>query len=286
MWSRSIASGPSTSTKRARAAAARSRWAARLPGPKAKSMTSGGRRPSTLVPVACRSVTSTTVGPFVTSEVDDGVDGPDSHERQVDRHDQDGLRATRDDVVTRLEESGVEAGRALAQGASPEIGREVQDLAVRADDHDVGEPVHGQGGHHGPPQEARHEVVPLLGIQRAGEPGLGALERPDRDDRGDARHQQARIRAGHASDGTDPLRFGRRDRERQHVPCQPRPTVGIGHDRVGHEGLKPQRRDRRLGRGVDTIEDEAIGVRGEERGDALGARFDGPSMRASGRPGP
>ena len=107
------------------------------------------------------------------------------HEREVDGEHEDGLGAAGDHVGSCLGEAGVEALGPLAEGPGADLGRLGQDLGVGADHQDVVEPGDGQGARDGPCQEILDEVMPLLGIERVREPGLGALERADGDDRGD-----------------------------------------------------------------------------------------------------
>ncbi len=149
------------------------------------------------------------------------LDGLGGDERQVDRQDQDRLRAAGDDVGSCLGEARVEAAGSLAKGPGAELGCAGQDLGVGADDQDVVEPIDGQGGRDGPCQEALDEVMPLLGIERLAEPRLGALEGADRDDR------------------RDPHRgwpgAGRDTRELEDVAGEPGTAGVVGHDGVDDE---------------------------------------------------
>ena len=115
-----------------------SRWARRLPGPNAKSMTSGGRRPSALVPVAVA--------------VGDEDDARRRRRRRRPRRAHEDARSPRDVTNgrsigrTRIASAppattssrasaqpGVEAARPLAERPRTEIGRAAQDLAIGAD---------------------------------------------------------------------------------------------------------------------------------------------------------
>ena len=87
-------------------------------------------------------------------------------EREVDREDEDGLRATGDDVGPCLGEARIETVGPLAERPGADLGCAGQDLGVGADDEDVVEPIDGQGGPDGPCQEALDEVMPLLGVER------------------------------------------------------------------------------------------------------------------------
>ena len=139
------------------------------------------------MPVPWRSVASTTCVPSgaSVSGSSNALDGLGRDERQVDRQDEDRLRAAGDDVGPCLGEARVEAAGSLAKGPGADLGCAGQDLGVGADDQDVVEPIDGQGGGDGPCQEALDEVMPLLRIERPAEPRLGALEGADRDDRRD-----------------------------------------------------------------------------------------------------
>ena len=165
-------------------------------------------------------------------------------EGQVDRQDHDGIRAAGDDVGPCIAEAGVEAARSLAQGPCAEVGRAGEDLAVGAHDQDVGESIGGKGGHHGPCQEPLDEVLPLLGIELLAEPGLGALERADRDDRRDPG-------SGHRAAGR------RRANSSTSCASRARPAC-VAHDGVDDECPQPERGDRRLERGVERVEHEGV----------------------------
>ena len=130
-----------------------------------------------------------------------------------------------------------------------------EDVPVRADDEDVGDRRRAGDGVEGPFEQAAHEVVALLGIERLAEAGLGALDRGDRDDRRDA--QAVRVMWATWCAGV-----------REQVGGQARPAGGVGHDRVGDVGSKAERRDRRLERGIHRVQHERVRVRGEDRGDA------------------
>ena len=105
---------------------------------------------------------------------------------QVDREDEDGRRAGGDRLVARLAETVVEAAAPLAQRsgagcqgeladrrrrASRRASRRCPGVATVAPDRGVG--------------EAGDEVAPLLRVEDRAEPGLRAVEAPDRDDRDD-----------------------------------------------------------------------------------------------------
>ena len=148
------------------------------------------------------------VGVGIGQPRDDRGDGLRRDERQVDGEDEDRLRATRDDVRAGLGETLVESPAPLAQGPGADPGRTGQDIAVRADHQHVIEPVDGQGGRHGPFEEVLDEVQSFLGIERASQPGLGALERPDRDDGRDPHDPLAKsstLRASRARPGWSPM---------------------------------------------------------------------------------
>ena len=65
----------------------------------------------------------------------------------------------------------------------PELCRTLEDVAIGADHQHIVEAIDGQGGQHGPGQEPLGEILAFLGVKRPTETRLGALERPDRDDR-------------------------------------------------------------------------------------------------------
>ena len=69
-------------------------------------------------------------------------------------------------------------------------------------------------------------------------------------------------------------------------PGQPGATVVVGHDRVGHQRLQPERRDRGLERASIASSTKPSTWLAQDRGDAAGARFVAERCRASGPPGP
>ena len=262
--SRSTLSGPSTSMYVTPAVSAARRWAARLPGPNATSIASGGRSARTLVPVPCRSVTRTTIGASVSRGSRTWSIARRCQQRQVDRQDHQGVGAAGDDIGPCVAETGVEAARALAEGPCPEVGGAGEDVAIGAHDQHVREPIDGQGGHHGPCQEALDEVLPLLGVELLAEARLGALERADRDDRRDPRHR------------ANP-RTSRATRAR---PARSAMIVSVTSVRRPSAAIAGSRAASTL------VEDEGVDVARVLLGHSPGARIRTRARSASGRPGP
>ena len=165
-----------------------------------------------------------TGGVVVRARVDEWLeqsrDGLGGHEREVDREHEDRLGAAGDHVGACLGEAGIEALGPLAEGPGADLGRLGQHLGVGADDQDVVEPGDGQGARDGPCQQVLDEVMPLLGVERVGEPGLGALEGADWDDHGDPHGRapagsgnvpagSSRVGASAANSSTSPARRAR-----------------------------------------------------------------------------
>ena len=244
-------------------------------------MTSGGRSPSALVPVPCRSVTRTTAGRSASAPSCRASSGVDDGRRRPRRSRTAGRSAGRGSPSRRRRRRRPVPRRGPAlrprerwrRVRAPRSAARAQDLAVGADDQDVVEPVDGQGGHHGPCQEPLDEVVPLLGVERLAEPRLGALERADRDDRRDPGH------GGPAA--------SRRDREVEDGPGEPGTAVVVGHDRVGHERPQPERRDRRArGRRRPCRGRTPSAMPRVDAGPLPGRSIRDRARRASGRPAP
>ena len=90
-------------------------------------------------------------------------------ERQVDRQDEDGLGATRDDVVPSLAEPGIQAAVPLAEAPGAELGRAARrTVAIRADDQDVRRSARpASAAPTRPCQQPLDEIVALLGVERS-----------------------------------------------------------------------------------------------------------------------
>ena len=232
-------------------------------------MISGGRRPSALVPVPWRSVTRTT-WPAASAAPAARSSGSSSAATASAVTNGRSMGSTRMasappaiDVGSCLGEAGVEAAWSAGGGS----GRRSRLRLVRTSgsgliDQDVVEPGDGQGALDGPCQEILDEVMPLLGIERVREPGLGALERADRDDRGDPHRARAGGRAA-----------SRRRRELEDVAREAGTAGVVAHDGVDHERPDPERGDLGLEVGVDRVEHEGRGEAPVHPGHSPGARF-------------
>ena len=186
--SRSSTSGPSSSTYAAPAAAAAAAWAAREPGPKRKSMASGGASSRTFVPSPARSETRTTTGPV---GVRDGSDppGPDDRGesgaidgRQVGGDDEQRVGARRLGPGAPDREPLVETLTGLADRGGAETCGKGERLRVGRDD---GHADHaGRRGRRGegPAKETLDERPALLRIEGLAEAGLRHFQAPDGDE--------------------------------------------------------------------------------------------------------
>ena len=199
--------------------------------------------------------------------------------RQVDGQDEHRAGAAGDGLVAGLAQPGVEPVAALAERSGAGVEGERADLVVGRHDERLGDgrpdPDRGPDGRLG---EARHEVAPLLGVEDRAQPRLGAVERPDRDDRDDA----FAMAHGSMVAGTT----GQSARSASSSAAEPGPAGVAAHDRVGDVDAQPGGRDRVGQAGIDVVDDEVGRRRRRTAGRPRARSTRGRARRASGRPGP
>ena len=132
------------------------------------------------MPGPCRSGTTDDGRRLFREGVHDAADRRARHQRQVDRHDQDGVGAAGDDIGPCLAEARVEAAAPLAEGPRAHVqgaGRGPRRSGLTTSM--SVEPADGQGRHHrSVPAKPSTRSCRSSASSTLAEPRLGALERP------------------------------------------------------------------------------------------------------------